>query len=666
MSKVAQPSIPIKRSDLMKVRAGVNTLLVAVKWKPIKELAVGGDPAAPQKVLWRASLLAEGGQEQTQSLLTIGKQLSGDEALNSEEVNHVLNVIRDGLALGWHVSNLYEKSSSLDVLKQQNSATAQRLSSAQHAEFNGKITVAAAIMLFVSASYIVHELSTYEEAEVSALNVDFGGLPEVVLRNTTGALQAMLFYFASYCNPQKGFIRTGPEMVKMALHYFNAILDDIGFRKASFTPHDTFFTDVTYQFEGSQFSVNGFERTKGGGSASVEFKEVLFENIVGNREAKHYARRLAMRLACYDLQKKKNPFLEFSSLPGVGMGFGKPGTGKSMQIGATATLLKQLCAKIGLPFLFMPVPGNIVSTFQGGSAERMEAWMRPLSQNKGAIIYAPIDDGENVLEERTRQGVSSGVREVIAAFLRNTEGASAINLGNWVIEIFTNLPEQLDKAVMSRIQYRFSIDGAVTDHDFIDQDYGWWKRYEKLDTSFIGMEAPENYIYGADQRKLVALSEVETSSGVTIKDARLKKIIERVDSKFSRKNHGYFGALYCEVKKEYPFFTSRDARNIQSAVDARILDFDMPEQWFDDVEVFFKKDYDSKVKMLRELVMANMKGLSFLEIRFNEAAKYLDTLAGIANVEFERDAERGLNQLKVNHEAARRYAEWEKRTSSNN
>jgi len=659
--KVAQPSIPIKRSDLQKVRGGVNSLLANVKWKPIKELAANGDPAAPQKVLWRPSLLAEGSQEQSLSLLLIGKQLSGDEALNTEEVNHVLNVIRDGLALGWHVSVLYEKASSLDVLKQQNTATAQRLSSVQHAEFNGKNTVAAAIVLFVSSSYIVHELSMYEEAEVSALNVDFSGLPEVVLRNTTGALQAMLFYFASYCNPQKGFIRTGPEMVKMALHYFNAVLGDISMRKASFVPHDAAFTDVTYQLENSSFSINGFERMNGAGIANVEFKEVLFENIVGNREAKHYARRLAGRLACYDLVRKKNPYIEFSSLPGVGMGFGPPGTGKSMQIGATATLLKQLCAKVGLPFLFMPIPGNIVSTYQGGSAERMEAWMRPLSQNKGAIIYAPIDDGENVLEERTRQGVSSGVREVIGGFLRNTEGASAINQGNWVIEIFTNLPEQLDKAVMSRIQYRFLIAGAVTDHDFLDQDYGWWKRYAKLDKNFIGMTDPDDYTWQADQKQLGSLTEIEVGrDAVMIKDSKLAEILARVDKVHPRKSHAFFGKLYAEVKKVYPFFTSRDARNIQSAVDARILDFDMPESWYEDVDLFFKKDYDTKVGMLRELVIKNMQGLSFAEIRFNEAMKYLNTMAGIANVEFDREVERLLTQMKVSKEANRRYANLSK------
>ena len=33
------------------------------------------------------------------------------------------------------------------------------------------------------------------------------------------------------------------------------------------------------------------------------------------------------------------------------------------------------------------------------------------------------------------------------------------------------LPEMLDKAVISRVQGRFKIDGARTEHDFLDQDH---------------------------------------------------------------------------------------------------------------------------------------------------------------------------------------------------
>ena len=85
---------------------------------------------------------------------------------------------------------------------------------------------------------------------------------------------------------------------------------------------------------------------------------------------------------------------------------------------------------------------------------------------------------ENNLQERTAQGVSAGVKEVIGVFLRYTEGAYAVNYGNSSIGLFTNLPEMLDKAVISRVQGRFKIDGARTTNDFLDQDYLWWRKLD--------------------------------------------------------------------------------------------------------------------------------------------------------------------------------------------
>jgi hypothetical protein len=51
------------------------------------------------------------------------------------------------------------------------------------------------------------------------------------------------------------------------------------------------------------------------------------------------------------------------------------------------------------------MPDTIVSTFQAALAERMMKWMS-VTRDPTRIIYAPIDDAENNLEERTR-GVST-------------------------------------------------------------------------------------------------------------------------------------------------------------------------------------------------------------------------------------------------------------------
>jgi hypothetical protein len=48
------------------------------------------------------------------------------------------------------------------------------------------------------------------------------------------------------------------------------------------------------------------------------------------------------------------------------------------------------------------------------------------------------------------------------------------------------------------------------------------------------------------------------------------------------------------VQQAFPFFTSRDVRNIQQAVNTRVMDFDLPEAWFEDLDTFFALDYDGK------------------------------------------------------------------------
>ena len=146
-------------------------------------------------------------------------------------------------------------------------------------------------------------------------------------------------------------------------------------------------------------------------------KPTKFEEIVGNRDAKHFARRLTERMLSYDFTAKKNPFQELGGFMPVFMGYGIPGTGKSMLIAAIATRLKEHCDNLDIPFLFHPMPDTLISTFQGGSAEKMVQWMKPL-QDPSKIIFAPIDDAENNLQERTAQGVSAGVKEVIGVFLQ--------------------------------------------------------------------------------------------------------------------------------------------------------------------------------------------------------------------------------------------------------
>lgn len=642
------PPLPIKQEQLEEFTRRANGFLAKVEWRPKPgvlpaDTSAPGDPNRPS---YRESSISMPSAESA-SLLKTARHVSGDEALLTDDINHTLHAVREGLKLGMYLSKLYTESSGLDRLIEGNRRGS--LTDPEKVEFRGKYVTASAITVFVPAYYTVQELSKYKTEDVANIQLEFNGIPELSLQNPVQALQCMLFYYVMYLDTPS--VRTDLDFVKMSLLYFRGILDELKLREDSLEYTEA-FTNKAYKLEDGDFSLNGFNVDISGAEVSMEFNRFELDKIVGNKEAKHAARRLAERLLCYDFEAKKNPFQELGGFATLRMGYGKPGTGKSLQIAATATMLYDRCQELGYPFLFWPMPDTIVSTFQGGSAERMVNWMRPLS-DPTKIIYAPIDDGENNLEDRTRQGVSAGVREVIGVFLRYTEGAYAVNHGNSAIDIFTNLPDQIDKAVLSRVVERFAVDGAETFEDFLDQDYIWWRKYDDVDEAFVDMKDPPDYTYLAAQKLLKNLSSMH--AGVLEPETeRIKVIYDQVAAQHDITEHAFFATLYQRVLEQFPLFASRDVRNIQKAVGSRVMDFDLPDEWLDNPELFFKKPYSEKKNMLTELMHANMQGLSFAEIRQQETVQYLDNMVRIASVTRDRKIDEMVEDSLLRDEVAER------------
>jgi len=237
--------------------------------------------------------------------------------------------------------------------------------------------------------------------------------------------------------------------------------------------------------------------------------------------------------------------------------------------------------------------------------------------------------------------------------LVNTEGASASKRGNRVIQIYTNLPETLDKAVLSRVQKRSILEGAVTVEDFLDQDYIWWKSYNEMVPGFINMKDPKAYDYMSAQDISAKISE-KLSEFNESKVHKIQKIIEETSNEYKPSEQKFFAQLYGSIKKEFPLFTSRDVRNIQSAINTRLTDFDFPDEWMRDHAVFYSLSYDKKLEMLKEKMKENMKKLNFHEIRLQEVIRYLDNMAMIVDKDFESKVTDVVANAKISAEASRR------------
>jgi hypothetical protein len=646
-------TFPIKQNELDMLRDEATSYLKSIQWEQSQRAKNKDNDTKDESILLYLSRANNGSNVNVTSvsktILALKKRLLPESVALPIYLNQTLFAVQEGLTLGVWIKDSYYDASGLSTLSENKSA----LDNSGKREYESKMHTSTAYMLFATAYKILNDLKPHASDDLSVMKQKFAGIPEVSLLTPLKGISCQLFYYDKYLG-HPDIIKTDKDVIDFTVVYFEALIDEIQLRKSSLEFTET-IVDRTYKLENSDFAVSGWDNVFQGTAKSIEFNRIQFEQIVGNRDAKHFGRRLTERMLSYDFEAKKNPFQELGGFMPVFMGYGIPGTGKSMLIAAIATKLKAHSENLDIPFLFHPMPDTLISTFQGGSAEKMVEWMKPL-QDPTKLIFAPIDDAENNLQERTAQGVSAGVKEVIGVFLRYTEGAYAVNYGNSSIGLFTNLPEMLDKAVISRVQGRFKIDGARSEHDFVDQDYIWWKKLKDTMPGFVNMDDPETYTYLSDQGLAKTMGDI-LNTVEKPREERVHDTFNKIEKLHETDDHMFYAALYKEIQKIFPFFSSRDVRNIQSAISLRLTDFDLEEDWFENPEKYFKKDYTTKFNMLQELMKSNMKGLNFSDIRRQEVIRYLDNVATIADTDFKRKVDARVNQLNIETEARAQFGE---------
>ncbi|GER57964.1 hypothetical protein ULMA_00720 [Patiriisocius marinus] len=644
-------TFPIKNNELEALRDEASSYLKGVQWEQGgKAQRRDKDQKDSSILLYLSKANGSGTTDITsvsKTILGLKKRLLPDSVAIPLRLNQSLLALQEGLTMGIWLKDSYYDSSGLSGLNERKSS----LDVEQRREYESKQQTATAYMLFGIATRALFDLLPAASDDLSVMKNKFAGIPELSLMSPLKGVSCLLYYYDKYLGHPE-IITNDEDVINFTVVYFEAIIAEILMRVGSLEYIET-ITDRTYKLEKSNYAISGWEYAQEGMAASVEFNKIEFEQIVGNRDAKHFARRLTERMLSYDFTAKKNPFQELGGFMPVFMGYGIPGTGKSMLIAAIATKLKKHSEELEIPFLFHPLPDTLISTFQGGSAEKMVQWMKPLS-DPTRLIFAPIDDAENNLQERTAQGVSAGVKEVIGVFLRYTEGAYAINYGNSSIGLFTNLPEMLDKAVINRVQGRFKIDGARSIPDFIDQDYIWWRKFEKTMPDFVKMQNPKDYQFLSAQGLAKNLGEILNVSDKPT-EQKVLEIYQKTEDTYNTNEHLFYAELYKNIQAQFPFFSSRDIRNIQSAISLRLTDFDLPTDWFEDPMRYFKKDYDTKYGMLQELMKSNMKGLNFSDIRRQEVVRYLDNVATIADTDFKRKVEGRIHDMEVQQAARKRF-----------
>lgn len=348
-------TFPIKQNELDMLREEATSYLKSIQWEQGHRAKNRDKEAKDDSILLYLSR-AKGGNNATEvtsvskTILALKKRLLPESVAIPLHLNQTLFAVQEGLAMGIWIKDNYYDASGLSSLSERKAT----LSSSGKREFESKMHTATAFMLFSTAYNVLYNLKPHASDDLSVMKNKFAGIPEVSLMSPLKGIACSLYYYDKYLG-HPDVIGSDKDVIDFTVVYFEALIDEIQLRKSSLEYTETIL-DRTYKLENSDFAVSGWENVFAGTAKSMEFNKVRFEEIVGNRDAKHFARRLTERLLSYDFTAKKNPFQELGGFMPVFMGYGIPGTGKSMLIAAIATRLKEHCNNLDIPFCFIRCP----------------------------------------------------------------------------------------------------------------------------------------------------------------------------------------------------------------------------------------------------------------------------------------------------------------------
>ncbi|NNL16228.1 MAG: hypothetical protein HKO81_06265, partial [Flavobacteriaceae bacterium] len=319
-------TFPIKQTELDVLRDEASSYLKSVQWEQSQRAKNKDKDAKDESILLYLSRATNGSSAAevtsvSKTILALKKRLLPDSIAIPVHLNETLYAVQEGITLGIWIKDSYYDASGLSSLSERKST----LDNSGKREYESKMHTATAYMLFATAYNVLHNLQNVASDDLSVMKNKFAGIPEVSIMSPLKGISCALFYYDKYlAHPE--IINSDKDVVDFTVVFFEALIDEIQLRKSSLEYQETIL-DRTYKLENSEFAVSGWSNVFAGTAKSIEFNQIQFEQIVGNRDAKHFARRLTERILSYDFAEKKNPFQELGGFMPVFMGYGIPGTG---------------------------------------------------------------------------------------------------------------------------------------------------------------------------------------------------------------------------------------------------------------------------------------------------------------------------------------------------
>ncbi len=545
----------------------------------------------------------------------------------------VLHNLRRAIAVALALGGQFADRTGLADLKRAN--LEGRLPADRKAEFSALLTAEALAVLYTFANATAFLLAPHAGEET----VEVGDVEEVLTDNAQLALHGALWELD---RDLAAFASTEPRLTATVLAFAEQLMAKVAARASTAERTDA-FTGATWKVEADDFVIRGFSPARAAKSTTLTMTFKKPNEVVGNHIAKYQAMRLAKMLMAYDFDRRLNPFADLGGFIFTFMGDGAPGTGKTTLIQMMAGMIHGYCEVAGYTFRYQNFGIDNIDSYQGKSGQNARAFINNVI-DPGVIGFGTIDDIDQIAGKRGDRQSSAGQQEVTAVFMEAFAGANTVVRGNCTFGMFSNYPENVDDALRQRAGARFLVDGPQTREDYID---------------ILHLLLGRNHAIPVGDHEVFAAQEIRKAVSASFESHNrphedgLLKVFDRVRSEIGDLDTiAKLGTYLKGIQQADPRFTGRAIKNITDAVKVRAMDFELPDEWMEDPEIFLFRDYDTKKAMIAELRVPITTEMVIQEInRYADSEfRYADKSDEVAIANMVRDFGR-------QEEAKRRYLE---------
>ncbi len=178
-----------------------------------------------------------------------------------------------------------------------------------------------------------------------------------------------------------------------------------------------------------------------------KFMQVKKEDVIGTQELGEKLWRNLMKLACYDVDRNKNPmdpaFCIFT--------YGEPGGGKTFTAHAMVQSFGDLCKKLGIPFkAYTHSSTDYATSYQNETANALNTLAKEIKDFKGIVVMY-VADADTILVSRKDPDLRIEQKQTLAVYNKMFDGTLIPKNGKFMVIMDANELQGIDDATKSRL-----------------------------------------------------------------------------------------------------------------------------------------------------------------------------------------------------------------------